>query len=181
MRQISRKPNVRYKILGLALVSGWDGGYFFLEGFSPEGDSYGHGPKGEIDFLYAQQEKHQIREGVFDPVNVVDARERTLASIVRRRGQPEFRKALLTLYQRQCAFSGCSIVETLEAVHIIPYQSTETNHPSNGLLLRADLHTLFDIGLIAVDPDPYRDSNLTSPKKQPVQRSSEIQVETPER
>ncbi|MEH1887220.1 MULTISPECIES: HNH endonuclease signature motif containing protein [unclassified Nostoc] len=32
----------------------------------------------------------------------------------------------------------------LEAAHIIPYSETENNHPSNGLLLRADLHTLFD-------------------------------------
>ena len=33
----------------------------------------------------------------------------------------------------------------------MPYLGPETNHPSNGLLLRADIHTLFDIGLISVD------------------------------
>jgi putative restriction endonuclease len=39
----------------------------------------------------------------------------------------------------------------LEAAHIVPYNGPETNHPGNGLLLRADLHALFDLGLVAVD------------------------------
>jgi hypothetical protein len=39
----------------------------------------------------------------------------------------------------------------LEAAHIIPYRGIPTNHPQNGLLLRADVHTLFDIGLISID------------------------------
>jgi putative restriction endonuclease len=39
----------------------------------------------------------------------------------------------------------------LEAAHIIPYRGPQTNHVANGLLLRADLHTLFDLGMITVD------------------------------
>lgn len=34
LRQIQGKPNVRYHILGLAVVTGWDNGYFFFEGCS---------------------------------------------------------------------------------------------------------------------------------------------------
>ena len=41
----------------------------------------------------------------------------------------------------------------MEAAHIIPYSETENNHPSNGLLLRADIHTLFDLNLIAINPE----------------------------
>ncbi len=41
----------------------------------------------------------------------------------------------------------------LEAAHITPYSELGTNHVTNGLLLRADLHTLFDYGLIGVDPN----------------------------
>lgn len=37
MRQTSRKPKVRYMILGVALVAGWEVGYFLLEGFSNDG------------------------------------------------------------------------------------------------------------------------------------------------
>ena len=47
---------------------------------------------------------------------------------------------------------GCDVVAVLKATHIMPYRGEETNHPSNGLLLRADLHTLFDVGLLTIDP-----------------------------
>ena len=40
----------------------------------------------------------------------------------------------------------------LEASHITPYLGEKSNHPSNGLLLRADIHTLWDQGLIAINP-----------------------------
>ena len=44
----------------------------------------------------------------------------------------------------------------LEAAHIVPYRGPQTNHPANGLLLRADMHDLFDLGLVAVDADSLR-------------------------
>ena len=47
--------------------------------------------------------------------------------------------------------SGCDAEAALEACHIRPYMGAHTNALSNGLLLRADLHTLFDLGLLAVD------------------------------
>jgi hypothetical protein len=87
----------------------------------------------------------------FDPQNDEDGREKVASQICRRRGQPRFRKQLLYLYGRRCAISGCSVVELLEACHIKPYMGPRTNHPCNGMLLRADLHTLFDLGLISID------------------------------
>jgi predicted restriction endonuclease len=57
----------------------------------------------------------------------------------------------------------------LEAAHIIPYQGAKTNHPSNGLLLRADVHTLFDLGLVAVDTK--RMTILVSSRLQPTEYS----------
>ena len=41
--------------------------------------------------------------------------------------------------------------QALEAAHIYPYQGTQTNHISNGILLRADIHVLFDLRLITVN------------------------------
>ena len=58
---------------------------------------------------------------------------------------------LLSAYNSQCAISLCDATPALEAAHIIPYRGPETNHISNGLLLRADIHTFFDLGYIAVD------------------------------
>jgi HNH endonuclease len=91
-------------------------------------------------------------EGEFDPESEGEGRNRVMSSICRRRGQPEFRRKLVEAYAGRCAISGCDAVQTLEAAHIMPYNGRDTNHPANGLLLRADLHVLFDLGLIAVDP-----------------------------
>jgi predicted restriction endonuclease len=51
--------------------------------------------------------------------------------------------------------TGCNVIPTLEAAHILPYRGEHTNHVQNGLLLRADVHTLFDLGLLNVDPDSF--------------------------
>jgi hypothetical protein len=90
--------------------------------------------------------------GEFDPETEGEGRDQVLSSICRRRGQQEFRRKLIEAYSGRCAISGCDAPQTLEAAHIMPYNGPKTNHPANGLLLRADLHVLFDLGLIAVDP-----------------------------
>ncbi len=59
---------------------------------------------------------------------------------------------MLAAYQYRCAITGCDAVEALEAAHITPYRGDHTNHVQNGLLLRADLHSLFDLGLVSIDP-----------------------------
>lgn len=92
----------------------------------------------------------------FDPTGVVDAREAVARQIEARRGQQAFRDALLAAYNGRCAVTGCPVVAVLEAAHIHPYRGAETNHIANGLLLRADLHTLLDCGLMAIDPDDFK-------------------------
>lgn len=82
-----------------------------------------------------------------------DARERTLAEIAIRRGQPQFRAALLETYNRRCAVTGTADDAVLEAAHIMPYRGKQTNLVTNGLLLRSDIHTLFDRHLITVIHD----------------------------
>jgi putative restriction endonuclease len=88
----------------------------------------------------------------FDALNVNDARERINRSIAIRSGQQAFRSKLLVAYDRKCAVTGCDIEDLLEAAHIVSYRGPETNHVQNGLLLRSDIHTLFDCGLITIDP-----------------------------
>lgn len=87
----------------------------------------------------------------FNPENLDDARERVLRSIVTRRGQPDFRRKLLLAYGEKCAVTGYDSTAALEAAHIIPYKGERTNDVTNGLLLRSDIHTLFDCGKVAVD------------------------------
>jgi hypothetical protein len=92
-------------------------------------------------------------DGEFDALTEEDARERALRSLVIRQGQPAFRRKLLLAYGGQCAVTGFDSEFVLEAAHIIPYRGEHTNDVTNGLLLRADIHSLFDCGKIGVHPD----------------------------
>ena len=87
----------------------------------------------------------------FNVKDIQDSRDKILASICRRQGQGEFRRNLLKVYDNKCAITNSSITETLEAAHIIPYKGSSTNHVQNGILLRADIHTLFDLDLLRID------------------------------
>jgi predicted restriction endonuclease len=49
----------------------------------------------------------------------------------------------------KCIISGCNI----EAAHIIPYRNQDSHNIANGLLLRVDLHRLFDKYLLTIDPE----------------------------
>lgn len=96
----------------------------------------------------------QAREGAEQEVeaqNGQDRRAKELRAIFVRRGQRSFRRKLLKAYGKTCAVTGCKITELLEAAHISPYRGDHTNKVSNGLLLRADIHTLFDLGLLWID------------------------------
>lgn len=115
-----------------------------------DGDDDLDGSALETKGLLATAAQQLNEAGAFDPSGILDARERVLSSIVRRRGQPAFRQRLLAAYNSRCVITGCGVEAVLEAAHIVPYMGPETNHPANGLLLRTDLHTLFDLKLIAV-------------------------------
>jgi len=70
-----------------------------------------------------------------------------------RRGQAAFRRELRRRFGDACVVTGCKLPDLLEAAHINPHRGDKDNHPSNGLLLRADIHTLFDLELLGIDPD----------------------------
>lgn len=117
---------------------------------------WSNGIQNQNDLVKLQGEQRRIEsEGYFDVKNLEDARRRVTTSIVQRQGQSEFRRKLLTAYAGRCAISGCDAEPAIEAAHILPYQGTQTNHITNGLPLRADIHTLFDLYLLSVEPDTY--------------------------
>jgi putative restriction endonuclease len=69
-----------------------------------------------------------------------------------RLGQGAFRKLVLDAYDRRCAVSGEHTVPVLQASHIKPFAEVEQHEISNGLALRSDIHTLFDLGYVTVTP-----------------------------
>jgi putative restriction endonuclease len=70
-----------------------------------------------------------------------------------RLGQGTFRVAVTDAYGRACAVTGEHSLPVLEAAHIRPYGLTGPHDICNGLLLRADLHRLFDLGYLTVTPN----------------------------
>lgn len=70
-----------------------------------------------------------------------------------RLGQGAFRVLVIDAYQRRCAVTGEKTLPVLEAAHIRPYASRGPHQVRNGILLRSDLHKLFDVGYITVTRD----------------------------
>jgi putative restriction endonuclease len=72
-----------------------------------------------------------------------------------RLGQGAFRILITDAYSRKCSISGEKTLPVLEAAHIKPYGLSGPHFISNGILLRSDLHKLFDSGYITITKD-YR-------------------------
>lgn len=74
----------------------------------------------------------------------------------RRRGQQEFRLSLISRHGERCFISGSQPACVLEAAHLRQFSIHESHQKGEGILLRRDLHALFDRHLIRINP-----SNLT--------------------
>ncbi len=70
-----------------------------------------------------------------------------------RLGQGAFRVLVTEIYNRRCAITEERTLPVLEAAHIKPYAKSGPHRINNGLLLRADLHKLFDLGYLTVTTD----------------------------
>ena len=73
--------------------------------------------------------------------------------ILIRRGQKRFRDRLLAEYQHRCCVTGTIITDVLQAAHIRPFSAGGPDILDNGLLLRSDIHDLFDLDEILIEPD----------------------------
>lgn len=145
--QASKTPST-YTVIGLAQVTGWEEGSFLLTPVKGRSLSV-EGQSGKSAWQPPEQ----------------DEREKVRASVVRRRGQAAFRRKLIAAYGGRCAVTGTDVLPALDAAHISPYAGPASDHIENGLLLRADIHALFDLGLFAIDPPTMRcllDTSLAS-------------------
>jgi hypothetical protein len=80
-----------------------------------------------------------------------------VAAMVRqRRAQGAFRDSLLEAYSRHCCVTNYDVEATLQGAHILAYSGRSSQVASNGLLLRADVHILFDRHLLSIEPESMR-------------------------
>jgi putative restriction endonuclease len=68
-----------------------------------------------------------------------------------RLGQQAFKAVVLDAYHRRCAITGTHIPPVLQAAHVRPVAEGGQHRLDNGLLLRSDVHTMFDRGYLGVD------------------------------
>jgi putative restriction endonuclease len=138
-----------YEVAGLGLPIDWRDEFFTFVSYKPGATPELPGtPEAEAERLaWPGTGQEPI------PDSDYDARIRVLAEIARRQGQPAFRTRLLAAYGGRCAVTGCDVPDALEAAHLRPYRGPASNTVANGILLRADLHTLLEKQLIAIHPE----------------------------
>jgi putative restriction endonuclease len=73
--------------------------------------------------------------------------------ITPRLGQGAFRVLVTEAYGRQCAITGGKVLPALDAAHIKPYGEGGLHSKSNGILLRKDIHSVFDAGYVTINED----------------------------
>ncbi len=76
--------------------------------------------------------------------------------ILPRLGQGLFRIVVTDIYDKRCAVTGERTLPVLDATHIKPFEIVQKHEVWNGLLMRSDLHRLFDRGYISIDPSSRR-------------------------
>jgi putative restriction endonuclease len=81
------------------------------------------------------------------------ARFGTPTLITPRLGQGAFRVAVTEAYGRQCAITSGKVLPALDAAHIKPYADGGLHAKSNGILLRKDIHSVFDAGYVTIKDD----------------------------
>jgi putative restriction endonuclease len=73
-------------------------------------------------------------------------------TVLPRLGQGSFRIIVTDAYERRCALTNERTLPALDAAHIKPFALSGENEISNGILMRKDLHALFDRGYITINP-----------------------------
>lgn len=137
----------------LAFVESYDAtqGIFTLHGpVTSSNSKLFTAPLGEAEsFTYEATALPSLEELVEDTRTFREGRT------VARKGQQRFRQDLIDAYNGSCALCGGASLPTLQGAHIIEYRGESSNCVQNGLLLRADIHLLFDGLYLSIEPDTH--------------------------
>ena len=90
------------------------------------------------------------------PIEIAIPSGHTRSMVRVRRGQAQFREHLLSTFGSLCAFTGRAPARVLDAGHLYSYAKLGQHEQHGGLMLRRDIHRLFDDGWLAVRPDTLR-------------------------
>ena len=146
-----------YRVLGLG----------FVESYNSRHDTFTiHGPvnsdteKSQLFYSLPEQDltaedRKRIAALTRLKLDNVDERKRMLVRTIRRERQDKFRAAVYAAYGGRCAVSDTTVADVLQAAHIDDYRGLKSQVVNNGILLRADLHLLYDANLMGIEPVSY--------------------------
>lgn len=112
-----------------------------------------HNQKGDIEILSedGQSPLNTNPTGDAEPQsNVPDVPKWATRNVRLRRGQFKLRQKLFIYHKSRCAITECSIQPLLDACHIYPFADSNNCEAKNGILLRSDIHDLFDAHLLTI-------------------------------
>ncbi len=133
----------------------WSGSIVQGKGYNT-GDEIGSAIWQQVEALLPKYQRAPVQAIDRLPFLVEDAASPAYGKSVLtkvRLGQGAFRVLVTDAYSRRCAITGEKTLPVLEAAHIKPYADSGPHLISNGLLLRSDMHKLFDGGYLTVTPD----------------------------
>ena len=109
------------------------------------------GPQSKAAFDFLRDRFPVVYQPTTKALNEDEQRERQWVERIARPGQSDFRRALIAR-DGSCAITGFCVLRALEAAHVTPVEAKGSDAIGNGILLRADLHKLFDADLLAINP-----------------------------
>ena len=106
-----------------------------------------------LDLKADEQARSALEQAMQSSLPGIIERQRTLASVLLRPEQAQFRKRVLQEFRETCLITGDTVPKVLEAAHIMPASSGGSDNTDNGLCLRTDIHRLYDSQLLRISPD----------------------------
>lgn len=152
------QPSGGYRVLGLAFVERYDerSGFFTLHGpVNSATEQQGIFSSSMDDGLSAADRQRLFELQRLALVNG-DERIRSLVRTARREQQTRFRNTVYSAYGGRCAASDNNIDNILQAAHIDDFRGRKSQIVQNGILLRVDIHMLYDANLLGITPDSHR-------------------------
>lgn len=156
--QVAPKPNVQYFVAGLGRITQFQDPWFDLVNWQSES------VEATMSTLVAEEsaiyDGSQVQASLEE--HIIELKEEKFTQTLIRPNQQMFRVMMLSTYQKTCAITGSKVAQVLDAAHIQPYAYKKMDKVNNGLLLRTDIHRLFDHGLIGVNENSME--AILSPK-----------------
>lgn len=128
----------------------------------PEDDIHLKFQEARNSYLFIEPFERSDKEAAdFEPLTEKGGviKTRRQSNRVYRPNQVKFKKDMMHIYSNKCCVSGEDTRELLQGAHIEPYQNIKSDHLQNGLLLSAEIHLLYDNGLITIvkeDADTFK-------------------------